>query len=108
MELDVLLLTPSESRRVGDTDNRLKTLVDGLTRPANRQQLQGFGEPDGGGPTFCLLDDDGLINRMTIDSREWYGGEAGRGDVLVVVTAQIVLGRNADMSAPLGSMFVVL
>lgn len=107
VELDVLLLT-RPGRRIGDTDNRTKTLIDGLTRPANRQQMQGFEAPEDGGPTYCLLDDDALINRMTIDNRHWFDPAAGVDDALVVVTAQIVLGKNVDMSAPTGNMFVVL
>jgi len=34
-ELHVLMLTPRSDRPAGDADNRLKTLIDGLTRPAN-------------------------------------------------------------------------
>lgn len=108
VELDVLLLTRPGGRLIGDTDNRAKTLIDGLTRPANRQQMKGFREPDEGGPTYCLLDDDALVNRMTIDSRHWFDPTADANDALVVVTAQIVLGKNVDMTAPTGNMFLVL
>lgn len=108
VELDVLLLTRPGRRLIGDTDNRAKTLIDGLTRPANKQQMKGFREPDGGGPTYCLLDDDALVNRMTIDSRHWFDPTAEVNGALVVVTAQIVLGKNADMTAPSGNIFLVL
>jgi hypothetical protein len=107
-ELDILLLTRSGSKNAGDTDNRLKTLVDGLTRPASDQQMQGFAAPDEGGPTYCLLDDDSLVQSLKVESREWFGQDAVEGDSLVVVTARIVLGRNVDMTAPTGSMFIVL
>lgn len=108
VELDVLLLTRSSRRSPGDVDNRLKTLLDGLTRPQNTQQMQSFQEPKDGGPTYCLMDDDQLVSRLTIDSRHWFNSKHGENDALAVVTATLVLGRNVDMSAPVGSMFVVL
>ncbi len=108
VELDILLLSRQGSRPLGDTDNRTKTLIDGLTRPANDQQMQGFHEPGDGGPTYCLLDDDGLVNRMTIDSRHWFDPTVAVDDALVVVTASIVPGKNIDMQAPTGSMFLML
>jgi hypothetical protein len=108
VELDVLLLTRPGGRLIGDTDNRAKMLIDGLTRPANREQMKKFREPDEGGPTYCLLDDDALVNRMTIDSRHWFDPTADVNDALVVVTAQIVLGKSIDMGAPTGNIFLVL
>jgi len=54
------------------------------------------------------MDDDNLVSRLTIDSRQWYTESTSPDDALVVITAQIVLGKNVDMSAPTGSMFIVL
>jgi hypothetical protein len=108
VELEVLLLTRQGSRPLGDTDNRTKTLIDGLTRPANKQQLQGFSQPEDGGPTYCLLDDDGLVNRMTVDSRHWFDPAADIDEALVVITASIMPGKNIDMEAPTGSLFLML
>jgi hypothetical protein len=108
VELDVLLLTRQGGRPLGDTDNRTKTLIDGLTRPANNQQLQSFADPEDGGPTYCLLDDDALVNRMTIDSRHWFHPAAEPDQALVVVTASIVPGKNIGLDAPTGSMFLML
>jgi hypothetical protein len=87
-ELEVLILTPTDLARPGDIDNRLKTLIDGLTRPANSQQLQDTAP--NGETTFCLLEDDGLITKLAVDSRSWLGRPAGSNDVLVLVSANIV------------------
>jgi hypothetical protein len=106
-ELHVLMLTPRSERTAGDADNRLKTLIDGLTRPANPQQMKDFVPPDSEG-TFCLLDDDALVRRVTLDTRTSYRGGAASNDALVIVTAKLVLGENADMSSPSGNMFLVL
>jgi len=106
-ELHVLMLTPVSDRRPGDADNRLKTLVDGLTRPANAQQMVNFVPPDPKG-TFCLLDDDARVTRITLDTRNAYGRPGTSKEVLVVITAKLVLGADADMSSPTGNMFLVL
>jgi hypothetical protein len=102
------MLAPRGRRPVGDTDNRLKTLIDGLTRPANLDQLQGFESPDDGGPTYCLMDDDSLVQRIGVDSRTWHVPPLGSNDALVVVTASIVLSETANMQSPVGSIFLVL
>lgn len=106
-ELHVLMLTPRSDKRAGDADNRLKTLIDGLTRPANTQQMRDFVPADSGG-TFRLLDDDALVRRVTLDSRTSYRSAESSNDALVIVTARLVLGENADMTSPTGNMFLVL
>ena len=85
-ELDVLILTPTHLARPGDIDNRLKTLIDGLTRPANNQQVQGASTND----EFCLFEDDGLITKLIVDSRSWLGRPAGSTDVLALIGVNIV------------------
>ncbi|MEU3457641.1 hypothetical protein ABZ671_29160 [Micromonospora sp. NPDC006766] len=108
VELDVLLLTPQERRQVGDTDNRLKTLIDGLTRPANLEQMRDYVPPDDGGPLYCLMDNDALVNRLSVDSRRWFVPNVTDTDALVLVTASIVLGANADMTSPTANIFLAL
>lgn len=108
VELDILMLAPRGRRPVGDTDNRLKTLIDGLTRPANSNQLQGFRAPDDGGATYCLMDDDSLVQRIGVDSRTWHVPPIGSSDALVVVTATIVLSETVNMDSPVGNIFLVL
>lgn len=108
VELDILMLAPRGRRPVGDTDNRLKTLIDGLTRPANLNQLQDYEAPDEGGPTYCLMDDDNLVQRIGVDSRTWHVPPLGSPEALVVVTASIVISDTATMQSPVGNIFLVL
>lgn len=107
-ELDILVLSPTTTRPVGDLDNRLKTLIDGLTKPANVEQMVDFKDPADGGPTYCLLDEDTLVKSLTVDSRRWFLPSADPQLALVIVTAKIVLGDNADLSSPTGNIFMVL
>lgn len=110
VELDVLLLVPATTRKrsVTDVDNRLKTLIDGLTRPVNDQQMVDHKEPEGGGPTYCLLDDDALVKRISLDSRRWFEDAACQTDALVVVTATLVLGDDAHLGMSTANMTLVI
>lgn len=93
---------------MGDVDNRLKTLIDGLTRPANPQQMQGFIPQSDGGPTYCLMNNDQLVKRLTVDARRWFEPNVPPNEALVIITANIVLGDNADLSSPTGNLLLVL
>lgn len=108
VELDVLLLVPPARRLVGDPDNRLKTLIDGLTRPANDQQMQGHVPPSEGGPTYCLMDDDGLVKRLSVDSRRWFEPTTEPQEALVVVTATLVLDDDAGLTSQTANLILVL
>lgn len=72
--LDILFLRRDEPGNViksgGDIDNRLKVLFDALRAPANEREIEGFSpEPDGSeDPFFCLLQSDGLINEVRVES----------------------------------------
>ena len=72
--LDILFLRRDEPGNViksgGDIDNRLKVLFDALRTPANQREIEGFSpEPDGSeNPFFCLLQSDGLINEVRVES----------------------------------------
>jgi hypothetical protein len=67
-KLDILMLRPEAPGqtviRGGDIDNRLKTLFDALRIP----QVGEVHEPQGDGrePFFCLLQDDSLINHISV------------------------------------------
>ena len=102
------MLVPRQATTAGDVDNRLKTLVDGLTRPANAQQLEGFVPPDAAEPTYCLMDDDRLVQRLSVDARPWFDNTASTNEALVIVTAAIVLGSNASLETPMATTFLVL
>ena len=53
--------------RGGDLDNRLKTLFDALRMPHNADELP-EGVPLGPSPFLCLLDDDALITKVSIET----------------------------------------
>jgi hypothetical protein len=109
VELDVLMLVPQQATTAGDVDNRLKTLVDGLTRPANLQQLEEACDPaDAAQPTYCLMDDDGLVQRLSVDARPWFDSTASTNEALVIVTATIVLGSNPSLETPMATTLLVL
>jgi hypothetical protein len=55
--------------RAGDIDNRLKTLLDGLSMPQSVAQLGPFEHPeDDESPFFCLLEDDSLVTKVTVET----------------------------------------
>lgn len=105
VELDVLLLT-KRMVRPGDVDNRLKTLIDGLTRPANQQQMDGHTAPVDGSSTYRLLDDDRLVQSVRLDSRAWHE-DGPRDESLVIVSAKLVLSNEADVNSPVSNIFLV-
>lgn len=55
----------------GDIDNRLKTLLDGLRVPRGtlegRQDLPAEPDPS---PFFCLLEDDSLVTKVSVESEQ--------------------------------------
>jgi len=70
--IDVLFLRPGRAGEIiksGDIDNRLKTLFDALRRPRQPQELRQCPDPsEGEDPFFCLLEDDSLVARVTVEA----------------------------------------
>jgi hypothetical protein len=72
-DLTITFLRPGPPGRLrdesGDLDNRIKTLLDGLKIPNDKNALPKDGlleeDPD---PLYCLLEDDSLITSLTIKS----------------------------------------
>jgi hypothetical protein len=66
--LDVLLLRPQFHGVMisGDIDNRLKTLIDALTKPKPGQLRKESGDPPDPNPMYCLLEDDKLITGLAV------------------------------------------
>jgi hypothetical protein len=73
-ELDIFLLWPSPPGSIlkksgGDIDNRLKTLFDALKYPWERNSLPPGSVPlPGEDPFYCLLEDDSLITRLSVET----------------------------------------
>lgn len=54
--------------RLGDIDNRLKTLFDALRLPNQTNELVGYDNPaPDENPFFCLLEDDSLITHVSVE-----------------------------------------
>jgi hypothetical protein len=83
--------------RVGDLDNRLKTLFDALTMPRDASQLGPYAEPDSGeDPFYCLLEDDSVITKATVESDrllEPISTPSNENDARVVITVRLRAGR---------------
>lgn len=72
-ELDIKLLWPHAPGSIitsgGDIDNRLKTLFDSLKLPSEPTALPSCILPEvNEEPFFCLLEDDSLIARVSVDA----------------------------------------
>jgi hypothetical protein len=72
-ELDILLLWPAAPGSIittgGDIDNRLKTLLDALKVPSEPKDLPPDVTPQAGEqPFFCLLRDDRLVTRLSVET----------------------------------------
>ena len=73
VDLNITILVPHEVGRIiqngGDIDNRVKTLFDALRVPAAASEVPSSDSFDyGSGGMYCLLQDDRLINRVSIRS----------------------------------------
>ena len=68
--LDVLFLRRDEPgdliKSGGDIDNRVKCLFDALRMPKSESEVHGFRPEEGEDPLFVLLEDDSLINSVSV------------------------------------------
>jgi hypothetical protein len=74
-ELDILLLRAQPPGNLltsgGDIDNRLKTLFDALSVPPHTNQIPADATPSSApSPFYCLLMDDSLVTRVSVDTAE--------------------------------------
>lgn len=88
----------------GDIDNRLKTLFDALRMPQHESELP-VGCKHRGGPFFCLLEDDSLITRLSVNTSQILGkGQYGPNDVEltlnVTVRPRYPMHANVEMLFP--------
>ena len=71
-KLDILMLRPEPPGSIitpgGDIDNRLKTLFDALTRPIYQQDIPAWVPTSDERPFHCLLDDDRLISKVSVET----------------------------------------
>lgn len=72
--LEILFLRRARPGRIiqaGDIDNRLKTLFDALTIPTPHDQYTAKTPEAGESPMYCLLQDDRLITRVTVETDQY-------------------------------------
>lgn len=70
--IEILMLRtdpPGALIQSGDIDNRLKTIFDALRMPVDKNELGGYDTPEPSEqPFFCLLQDDKLITKVTVET----------------------------------------
>ena len=107
--LEILFLRPQAPGKVihsGDIDNRIKTLFDALRAPKTLTELGDYKDkhsPDET-PMFCLLEDDSLVSKMSIETdtllENIAGGIPDEFDARLVITVR--LRPSAVMYANMG------
>lgn len=88
--LKVLLLRQEQAGRVyqgGDLDGRVKTLLDALTMPQHKEQI----DHDPGPPDLlhCLLEDDALVSGLNVETERLLGGEQPRDYVKATIEVDV-------------------
>jgi hypothetical protein len=95
--IDILFLRrdiPGSAIQVGDIDNRVKTVIDALSKPANMHELRGNETPlPDEEPFFCLLENDKLISGFSVETDmlldEPLAGEADKRKAKIFITVEI-------------------
>jgi hypothetical protein len=93
--LEILFLRPDQPGDkgwAGDIDNRLETLLDALRIPEANEQYH-LRKPDADEqPFFCLLEDDKLITKVSVETDqllERTGGLRDNNDTRLVITVRV-------------------
>ena len=94
-ELDILLLRPGDPGFVtvggGDIDNRLKTLLDSLQVPHPNEDAGKCSLPEKEENVFCLLQDDKLITRLSVEADRLLECDAAKpNEVVLVIKIQVL------------------
>jgi hypothetical protein len=103
-ELEILFLRPDLPDRTswgGDIDNRMKTLLDALRIPEAGEDYGLRKLDDDKRPMFCLLEDDKLISRLSVETDQLLDvGAVDKPDIALVITVRIrpyhVIFRNLN------------
>jgi hypothetical protein len=100
--IEILFLRPDPPGtliRSGDIDNRIKTLLDALRLPGSQQELGKYKTPEPGElPFFCLLEDDKLVTRISVETDmllEPIGENIDDNDARLIITVRL---RPYDMN----------
>ncbi|WP_433268994.1 hypothetical protein ACQPZF_05715 [Actinosynnema sp. CS-041913] len=93
-ELDILVLRPENPGALithsGDIDNQLKTLFDALRRPVDTSEVpKAWSSLADESPLHCLLDDDKLITRVSVETDRLLHPGADPKDVQVTIRVAV-------------------
>jgi hypothetical protein len=102
--LKIMFLRKEPPGRVyqgGDIDNRLKTLFDALSMPKPEQMMEDASIED---PIYCLLEDDGLISKLEVETHQLLSRpNASKHEVHLVIEVDVrVIDSRAYNQAFLG------
>jgi len=85
VKLDILMLRPDQPGKTlmqsGDIDNRLKTVFDALRMPQIGEHFDSQGE----NPFFCLMQNDSLVNHVSVTT-DMLLGSCSKNEVRLVIT----------------------
>jgi hypothetical protein len=101
--LSIVMLRPEPPGSIitagSDIDNRLKTLFDALRMPKVTSEIPNGGAPQPSeDPFFCLLEDDNLIVKVSLDTDWWLDPDARLTNVhpLLHVTTKALVATYAN------------
>jgi hypothetical protein len=91
--LDITLLRPEPAGRIlsggGDIDNRIKTLLDALKVPDANQVKAVANSQTVDQPFLCLLEDDGLVVRLSVSTEQLLEPVKNTSEVIALVRVSI-------------------
>jgi hypothetical protein len=100
-ELDILMLRPGDPGSItvggGDIDNRLKTLLDSLRVPDPSDNNSKCPLPANETSVFCLLQDDKLITRLSVETDRLLNGTPGKPNEVVLIVKAHVLASSGRL-----------
>lgn len=103
--ISITLLRPEPPGTIvtqaGDIDNRLKTLLDALKMPSEAElPSRASPEPDEK-PFFCLLEDDSLITKLSVDTDRLLDPAAAASEVVLLLRVEtsklVTIFKNLDL-----------
>lgn len=105
--LQITLLRPESPGAIvtqsGDIDNRLKTLFDALTVPSQPSGLPSGGVPSTDEtPFFCLLEDDNLITKVSVETDRLLEPCSSPNEVVLLIKVETRSTRLSYANAGLG------
>jgi hypothetical protein len=93
-ELEIFMLRPEAPGAVisqaGDIDNQLKTLFDALRRPTDQSEVPSAWSPTADeNPLYCLLDDDKLITKVSVETDRLLLRDANAKEVQLTIRVNV-------------------